>query len=64
MTNQTETSFKGSERYDENGKLISPRKPNTYNQNLRIVKRIRRPAPILSKEDLNIIIKALKEGLK
>ena len=56
---------KGRGRFDENGKLITPKKEKTYNKNIRIVRRVRKSPRGLSKKEskelLNLIIDAFDE---
>jgi len=49
MTQNEKNSVKGHARF-ENGRLITPKK-KSYNENIRIVKRVRKSPPILSKKE-------------
>ena len=56
------TEIKGHARF-ENGRLITPKQNKPYNQNIRIVKRVRKSTPILSKEESKTLLKDIINAL-
>ena len=57
------TELKGHARF-ENWRLITPKKEKPYNQNIRIVKRVRKSYPVLTKEENKIILNTIIDTLK